>query len=257
MLKRHLSKKEFERRQLERFIKIFPAFPTGQIEDFEEPDFVLHTNSHEIGIELTDLYWSSSPDTVPRQSQESICANIVRRACDSYSKLSLPALHVSVHFNYRHTLLKADMVPIAEKIVKVVSRNVPSAGNSFREEYNWFNRDYFPEKVHAINSWHFDSMTESFFSAPSAVFVPPLKKEHINEVLTRKEKKYQQYRKRCNQIWLLINADGSQLSTAYDFDPALLNERFTTSFDRVFLMRHFPQVAFEFKVVRRLQRSEI
>lgn len=63
-------------------------------------------------------------------SQESICANIVRRACDSYSKLGLPALHVSVHFNYGHTLLKADMMPIAEKIVNIVSTNVPSAGNS-------------------------------------------------------------------------------------------------------------------------------
>jgi hypothetical protein len=91
-------------------------------------------------------------------------------------------------------------------------------------------------------------MTESFFSAPSAVFVPPLKKERINEILTLKGMKYQQYRKRCNQIWLLINADGSQLSTTYDFDPNLSNEKFTTSFDRVFLMRHFAQVASELKV---------
>jgi hypothetical protein len=231
-----LTKKQFERWQLDRFAALCPAFPPGHIEETEEPDFLV--GNGRLGVELTDLFHETSHDASPLQAQESLRLRVAKAAEDLYQARGGPALHVSIHFNTHCELKKQDVGRLSQLIATWVHKNAPAPGQSFTEEYDWENRDYFPEEVHHLGAWQFPGITRTFFSAPSASFAPKLQAVDIRRALTAKEPKLPRYRLRATEVWLLVNIDIGQLSTYFLLEQEVLNERFETSFDRVFLLRH-------------------
>lgn len=231
-----LSKKEIERWQLDRFISFFPSFPKGPISASEEPDLIIHTESCRLGIELTDLYWEPAKNEVPRQAQESLWMRIAKAAKTAYSVLELAPLHVSIHFNQQHVLNKADVERLANAITDLVAKNVPPSGHCWSEEYDWENRDYFPEEITEISVWNLEGLDESIFTSPTAAFVPILTKDDIQRALLRKEAKLNQYRTRCNEAWLLINYDGGRLSTLFEHNEEAVQYAYKSNFDRIFLV---------------------
>jgi hypothetical protein len=72
-----------------------------------------------------------------------------------------------------------------------------------------------------------------------------MSREDIGRALASKEPKLAAYRTRCDEAWLVINADIESMATWFDFDSAPLQEPFTTAFDRVFVVRHFGGKAYE------------
>lgn len=241
------SKKDVERWQLEQFSSLFPGFPRGSISDSEEPDFIVDTGDRKIGIELTDLYWQPLPNQAPRQSQESLWYRIVKAAERIYSESALAPLQVSVHFNRQYSLRKSDVARLAKAIAAVVVRNAPPPGKNSSEDYDWENRDYFPEEVITINVWNIERVRESFFNSPSAAFIPTLRSDDILRAMSLKESKVDRYRTRCDEVWLLVNCDGGQLSTLFEHDEAVIQKTYSSRFDRVFLMRHLAGKVYELK----------
>lgn len=232
------SKKEVERWQFNQFISLFPGFPAGQIETSEEPDFIVDTGDLKIGVELTDLYWENPVDSSPQQAQESLRFRIAETAQRLYEKEGLPNLYASIHFNSQYVLRKSEVQRLSKMIADVLVKNVPSIGQSYGEEYDWDNRDYFPEEIMHISAYNFPSAEQSFFHSPSAAFVPTLEEKDIRRVLLLKADKLARYRERCNEVWLLINCDVGQLSSFFKHEEAVLQLSYQSHFDRVFLCRH-------------------
>lgn len=244
------TKKEAELWQFERFVVVMPALQGLEVIESEEPDFLIKLSGKTLGIELTELYHEPPEDGVPLQAQEVLRLRTAKAAQRLYAAKGLPSLHVSVYFNPSYVLSKRDVLRLSTSISDLVARNAPHPGQLFTEEYGWVNRDYFPEEINSISAWHVPSLTEPFFSSPSASFIPTLEESDIERVLRSKEPKVQRYRERCHEIWLLVSFDQGRLSTCFEHDEEVLRRRYASSFDRVFLLRHIGNTLHELQVVR-------
>jgi hypothetical protein len=66
--------------------------------------------------------------------------------------------------------------------------------------------------------------------------VPPLMVEEVEARIREKEGHLAEYRRRCHTIWLLMATDAGMPSSHLDITDALKQHRFTTRFDRLFLL---------------------
>lgn len=244
----NLTQKQIERWQFDRFIDLCCFEPPEEIKETEEPDFIIRQDGRSVGVELTDLYWEPAPGSVPHQAIESLRARAVDKACSLYSAKGLPALHVSVHFNPSYVPHKKDVSRLAHSVATLIANNVPEEGERFEEDYNWVNRNYFPEEICHVGAWRLPGEDRSLFTSPGAAYVPKLTKNDIERTLVQKEPKISNYRKKCDEIWLVINCDGGQLSTVFEHDDSVLLEEFYSDFDRAFLLRHVAGRVHELKV---------
>jgi hypothetical protein len=71
----------------------------------------------------------------------------------------------------------------------------------------------------------------------------------VQELISGKEVKLPAYRQHCDEVWLLIVANGFEPSTFCKLDPEVENFQFTTGFDRVFF-QHFDGLVVELNIRR-------
>lgn len=233
------SKKDYEKILFDRFVMLKGDLPAGTVEQTEEPDFLLHCANEggSLGIELTALHWAATGKDQPAQAREAMLRRIAEMARDRYAATAQPSVTVSIHFSPFFNPTKAISSSLAESIAKVVQRNLPPMDETTNEEYTWDNRDYFPEEVNSLSVSRFTGHKEIFFSAPQAAFIPQLMRTDLERAITPKEAKVAAYRKKADEVWLVVTCDGGGLSGSYDFDEAMLNPAFVSGFDRIFLMR--------------------
>jgi hypothetical protein len=84
-----------------------------------------------------------------------------------------------------------------------------------------------------------------------ACFNFPREATRIQTALDEKESKVSEYRKTCQTVWLLIIADRNFFSAEFSFEPNLLQMKFNSSFDRVFLLDEPQNSIYEFKTDRK------
>jgi hypothetical protein len=232
------TQKEIERWQLQRFIDLFQPTRWGEVLDHEEPDFLVRRELDTLGIEFTDLYWDQPSVKIPQQAVESLRARIADEAGRLYESKGLPKLHVSIHFIPSYVPTKKDVPRLSTAIANLIVDNIPSEGSSYSEDYDWNNRAYFPEGVHHIGAWQQPGLKRSYFNSPGAAMIPNLGRKDIERALASKQSKLERYRSNCQEVWLVINCDGAQLSTTFEYDEATTNTSFASGFDRAFLLRH-------------------
>jgi hypothetical protein len=216
-----------------------PDFPSGQIEPTEEPDFLIHGSSSKIGIELTELHRFAPVGVKPQQALEAIRHRVVARAQELYVAKGLPPVRVSVFMRESHDVKKHHVQPLAAALCQLVERNLPLPNTSTTEEYSWENRERFPEPILKVSVHRLDAITKTFFSVPGATWVSALSNADIQRALAPKELKYRTYRLKCDQAWLVINADIGPMSSWFEFDASVPLAPLQTQFDRVFVLRHF------------------
>ncbi|QSA97701.1 hypothetical protein [Methylococcus sp. EFPC2] len=244
-----LSKKDIEALYLQRVKGLLVGFPDGVIVQTEEPDFLVQGESLTIGIELTELHREAPAGTVPLQAAEAMRNRVVRRAQELYTVAGLPPIRCTVFIREQH--IKKDQVEaLATAVAKIAERNLPGSNQSRSESYDWVNRAYFPEVLDTVTVHRLDQITENFFSSPGSTWVIPLAASDIERALSAKNPKYSVYRAKCDQAWLVINADISTMSTWYKFERSVIAGRFKTPFDRVFLLRHFASELHELDLTR-------
>lgn len=244
-----LPKKEVERHYFDRFRQLYQPFPGGVITSTDEPDFLVVDERQRTGIELTELHRESQPGQAPLQAMEAMRHRLAARAQDLYVQGGGPPVRCTIFMQEVH-IEKSQVESLASAIVGIAKRNLPVANASLSESYDWTNRDYFPEIIDTVSVRRIDAITETHFNCPGATWVPKLSSSDIIRTLAAKEPKYAAYRARCDQAWLLINADIGAMSTWFDFESDALSGPFCTSFDRVFLMRHFGQALHDLPIVK-------
>lgn len=246
---RKLPAKEIERLKLNRFAELSMLLSNGDIYNFEEPDFVIYQPNRILGIELTDLFWEEKTGIIPQQAVESLRWRIAESAGRIYDEFGLPPLYACIHFNQNYIPHKDEVSRVSIAIAKVVAANVPDEGDHYHENYNWQNRNYFPEEVERIGVSRFFGIDRTFFAPMEASFIPDLETKDIERTLARKESKLKEYRNWCDEVWLLINCDIGQLSTDFAHDSNIFSKEFSSGFDRAFLLRHMADKIHELKLL--------
>ena len=136
-----------------------------------------------------------------------------------------------------------------KKIHKLVASQLPDKNSSQEIRYDWKAPGSFPDPLIQITVHRLDGITKAFFSAPGATWVSSLSDADIERAVEPKEKKYSTYRMKCDEAWLLINADIRFMSTWFEFEAPALSKPLRTQFQRVFILRHFDSQLFELLIV--------
>lgn len=244
------SKKDIELWRLERFKSFIADLPDGRLEPTEEPDFLVHCEHRVIGIELTELHRGTRPGQVPQQASEAMRNRVVARAKELYDARNQPPVLVSFFLDDRVHIKKSEVEQLATALADLVSGNIPEVNSSAEVPANWQDYRKLPSILHKVLVRRLDVVTKTFFGAPGATWVSSLSREEIMRAVASKEPKLSAYRTRCDEAWLVINADMESMATWFDFDSAPLQERFATAFDRVFVVRHFGGKAIELGIAR-------
>jgi hypothetical protein len=243
------SKKDIELWRLERFRRLVEDFPIGTLECSEEPDFLVHCNERALGIELTDLHRKTPEGQVPDQAREAMRHRVVARAQEIYESTQLPPVLASFLMDDRDHIGKSDVEDLAQQFAAMVTENVPDPNSGTELPRNWDDFRKLPRNLHKLFIRRFDIVTKSRFTTPVATWVATLDRKDLERALASKEPKVAAYRRRCNESWLVINADIESMSTWFELDAAILVHPFATSFDRVFLVQHFAGKVHELPVV--------
>jgi hypothetical protein len=93
------KKKELERLYFRRFREAVPGLPPVDPTEPEPPDFLLTTPDMCLGVELTSLDLSPSPDERPKQEIKNLRKRIVEKAEDIYTQAGGLPVYVNVTFS--------------------------------------------------------------------------------------------------------------------------------------------------------------
>lgn len=244
------AKKDLERQYLDRVRDLLADFPPGVVHEGEQPDFLVATADRVIGIEITELHRANNSQPVPMQGREAIRDQIVQRAKALYEGEKGPLINCCVHLkdlSYRRT----DIEPLAAKIAALAKRNIPPKGMpAKREQYDWVNREYFPEEVDYIRVARFEGLTENFFGTAGSTWAEPLTPDTVRAVIDAKEGNIDEYLRRCAEVWLVIVTDGQTMSTWFNSADQVKAAAFTTRFARVIILRLFGSELIELTTAR-------
>jgi hypothetical protein len=244
------AKKDLERRYLDRVRDLLTDFPQGAIDEREQPDFLVNTADRVIGIEITELHRANDSQPVPMQGREAVRDQIAQRAKALYDGKGAPPIDCCVHLkdlSYRRT----DIESLAAKIAALATRNIPPEGTlARREQYDWVNREHFPEEVDYIRVARFEGLTESFFGTAGSTWAEPLTPDTVRAVIDTKDGNIDEYMRQCDEAWLVIVTDSRTMSTWFNSAEQVKVAAFTTRFARVFILRNFGRELIELTTAR-------
>lgn len=242
------TKKDIELWRLDRLKSFISDFPEGRLEPTEEPDFLVHGPSKVIGIELTDLHRETPPGQMPQQASEAMRNRIVARAKEIYESRKQPPVIATFFLDDRLHIKRAETELLATELANLVLLNVPAPNSSIEIPTSWDDFRPLPQILHSLSVRRLDVVTKTFFSNPGTTWVGTLSKADIERVLLSKEAKLANYRTKCDEAWLVINSDIESMATWFEFEPTLLEECFSTNFDRMYVVQHFRGTAHRLRI---------
>lgn len=236
---KYLNKKELERLYLEAFREISSEFPLGRIEPTESPDNLIHTSKEIVGVEITEVYREDGRQTL--QSDEKIEEKLLDLVEVEYNKLNLSPVNVAMSFREKLKLKKGDRKKFVQKLVTTISDEV----DHHSERHFQLRRPF--DEVNHISILKLKKAKESHFYSRRGDFLSKDTIERIQDRIDQKEQKINNYRRKCDPIWLLAVIDGGNPSSFFEIGNSIGQHKFETSFDKVFLLEYWQSNLIELK----------
>lgn len=208
-----------------------------KIEPGEVPDFRLGYGTAHVGLEVTRIFHPPLDAAVPRKAIESLRERVIREAQSSYERGNHPPVWVFLFFNPSKPFGKSDVGRLSNSLCQLVRRNLPKPGFHNEEDYNWLNREWFPEEFDHIRVSRTSSLARSFWSAPDDEYIPACAPALIQETIYKKARRFDAYAATLQECWLLIVADDFSLSGLFELAADTLVQEYTSPFTRVYLLR--------------------
>lgn len=239
-----------ERSHLLRFLDALPDSPRGSRVFGDRPDLVVHGLAGRIGIEHTQILRHHDslgrPHPKAVESMESRC---VDRARELFEARDGRSLFVYPYFDGR-PIRKPDVDGIAQQLAAAVHEIVTTDPRPRRQVEGWaFNRvacNPLPEQVERLRV--IDAQGESLWGIPRGSSIQVLDRDRIQAEIDVKDRRLAEYRRACDEIWLLLVSDGFSPATELRLPDDIEELRFTTGFDRVFYFNNFALTAIELAI---------
>lgn len=239
------EKKDRERQLLRRFASRHPGYvPSGQLDDFERPDFVLSTDDGTVvGMELIDYVRGQtdneggSTDLKDEKDHEAVAG----QAENMFNARNGASVEVHLIWHPGRHLRKSDRTPLASALAELVEANVPEKAleTNFIEDQQLRGtrlRRYLSDVLVTRLPGRGRGVWSSFESAWTAV-----SEEELQSILDSKEEDVRGYHENlieeydaCEAIWLLIVAEGRYAASLVDLPRSAESRRYRTSFDKAF-----------------------
>lgn len=227
----------------------YKDMPFGTVEFDDKPDVILTLKTGEkIGIELTECIYD---EALMNESEFQIKFNqkVIAKLEDLIPFKFLLDVELDTSMPLRQNQIESTIKGIVEVCLIEFSNLEPNESNSVEQfDVDWnsapnqiylhfYNQGYrkLPKGISRILMSRYDVLSMSHHPESKGGVVPNFSEEHLNHILTKKEKALKNY-KTCFQQWLLIG-EGSDF---YSYmDKVEIKEGFKTSFDKVFLYRRW------------------
>ena len=220
--------------------KVGEKFPGGEVEEWENPDFLVKRPQDCLGIEITELVRQKHPAEKYRAAQKAgFCQKILdhaRRLCEQWG---VPPLWVTVWIigSLDHMQGRDAQRRLSEKLASLVKEwcdaHPEDRDTVLKPE------DTLPE-IYQIVVWRLRSSgVHRWEWSPGGVWVSPVSVDSLQERIGRKDKKYGEYRRHCAECWLLIVGDPCDPAKGGDIrlDAAARTHKYQSQFDRIFFLQ--------------------
>lgn len=230
------------------FVRLLNESPMKLLCHDDNPDFLAEREGRTIGIEHTELFKRrgiQQDKPAPRRSVfsydcpkelDGIQRRIVRDARELYVDQGNPPVSVRVWFNttMQHTKLatgrsKAIAAELSQLVADWVRENPGHLDGQLRRG------DTIPIEEIAVLAIRRGGLGWSK-EGPSWVRAPSV--SELQAIVTEKDARYDVYRRRCDECWLLITADWRNPAQGFDLrrDERWLSHCYGSKFDRIFFL---------------------
>ena len=228
------KKKEYA--HLLAFKESIPDFPKGQIAlDGEHPDFLIHATTGIIGIEHTEVYHKPRKDGSSLQATETYVHQILRRAKEIHDDQGGEPALVWLNLTRQARLNKAKVEALATALADIVQMRMPPNQESTKIRQTWNTKSELPEEFSSVTIFRIDNLKDPVWAPVMASAIPDIPSDFVQERINHKNEKVVKYRKRCDEVWLLIVVYGFLPSTWFDVSGEALKELYQSDFDRTYL----------------------
>ena len=207
------AKKALERQALEEAAVLYPDFPPGRIFDAERPDFLISGETRITGIEVVNYVRGQGSGGSDHLRNEVLWQQIADEARRTFeSNRSDPLMVHFSRYSNRYPR-KADVPVIAANVAEAVERHIPEA---LFERTRISGDDFAHTPAHtyldSIYVTRVRNERQTIWASIVAGFISVSAPE-LQSVLISKGPKVREYLRRCDEVWLLIVADGKYLSS--------------------------------------------
>lgn len=237
------AKKQHERFLLDRFLELQGISPTC-IEESDPPDFLIDLEGRTVGVEVTELFIRSKKSgahTQPQgepllQAAESITNLIVSKAWEIYFHAGKPPVQSTIWFSDRITLDKKKGDQIAELIANQIQTMSPQNSQAavWRSSEDENAENPLSESVVLMHALGVPDRRFARWTVARPGLVATLTPKHIQEVIDKKAKKINSYKKKAEEVWLLIVADRTRPSQKFSVMPDFPLSSISSPFARTF-----------------------
>lgn len=231
----HVRKKQREKILLTEFQALYVDFPPGILIETEEPDFLVRTGSHTLGIEVFEFHKKEpGASSSHLRERESFHERLVQRAQSLFEdKYPIP-LQVIFHGHGSQRNAKlSEFESWGAEIADLVVQHIPQA----LHETTYLDREVLRHTLvhHVIHSF---SVTKLGFNTPglwtfAETSSPETSLAQLQSEISIKDAKIQRYQAQCSEVWLLIIIGGRSIATMVDLPKDLVSHAFHFRFDRV------------------------
>jgi hypothetical protein len=236
------KKKQRERFLLDRFLEHQGIKPTRIVPE-ESPDFLIDLEGRTVGIELTELFIRRNKSEVhPELAEKSLLKRIesnadriMSRAREIYVGARNPPVLSTIDISDQITLDKKK----GDKIAGLIADQIQSMSLQNSHAVKWSSIEEENEEhplLGLVNFIHTVRVPERFahWTVVKAGLVATLTPEYLQVEIEKKAKKINTYRKKAEEIWLLIVADLTQLSQKFSVPTGFAICSVSSPFTRTF-----------------------
>lgn len=232
------QQKEREKYLLERFLQAL-NIPADIHSEGESPDFGIVVEQRKIGVEITELFHSEVPGRASLQAIDTLANRILRRARQEYVRLGGPLLHVTVTFFSGPDLrfIRRDDAAIALANLVLSLSKTQGIHTKWRNDYEQeSDLDIFAY----VQCFLVPAPSMAHWNIGDAGWVAPLTINQIKARVDAKNLLLPGYKKRFDEIWLVVTLEGTRPAQFFDLDALPSPIPINHSFEKAFLFRAVP-----------------
>jgi hypothetical protein len=234
-----------EWKHFEMFRRLLPDFSTGAVRKVDPPaaDFRVDTPHGPIGIELTRII------NAPRREQEKLRNAAVEAGRLEYMQRGLPVVHASFFWSKKPLPKLSESTRLGRTLADFIEARIPKSETAhLKLEWEELQAAGLGDLLHFVHIHRIPGISTLSWGSPDAEWVGS-QSALVPELVAKKMKKLPEYRRSCTQVWLLLIADGEELSGMVD-EAALVQEVIEASFERIYLLEVFSARLYPLRVQR-------
>ena len=230
------TEKQVERHYLDVVRRGIDDFPPGTVIPTERPDFLIESSGRTVGVEITRIFSPAEPNRPMPKSQDNERDLIAQRAQVIATAQSVAPVMVDIYFDSRQSMKKVNRDPIAERLVGLVSSNMPALGHDRSIENPHPMKHQFPPQIKALHIWRCRPIRSHLWQTGDAGIVNEDFATNLQQLINNKNGKAATYSGKCDACWLVVVADWSGPSAFFEISHKMGDHNYSTTFDRVYFV---------------------